>query len=376
MRRDRYLLFFALGVSAFALACACELGARLFVKPQRQIVAYDPEFGWRYLPRLSVKMGDAAFETNSLGIRDREHAAGPAPGTFRVLVMGDSYVAAVGVPEEKTFVRKAEGGLNAVAAAAKARPVEVLVGAVSAWSTDQQLLFWRSIGRHWRPDVTLLLVSPNDIRESYAKKIFALDKAGALAGPLDMPRRIGVFDRAFWFLLNHSAFAQWAAMKLGRGDSFPILARYFPFNFLVNGRDSNDWELYYTDPEPAYDGARDLFAALLAQLGSEVRAAGSELVVAVVPARIEWGFPMTVPTHMRPARVADFVKGLAAREKISYLDLRARLPDNDPDRQLLYRSDEYHFNEAGHAYVAEEITRALSGRVRVRPASRPLKNVP
>lgn len=55
----------------------------------------------------------APFETNSMGLRDREYTFGKPPQTVRVAVIGDSYTMPSGVPIEDAYHTRIEKKLNA-----------------------------------------------------------------------------------------------------------------------------------------------------------------------------------------------------------------------------------------------------------------------
>lgn len=60
-------------------------------------------------------------ETNSFGLRDSEHALQKAPGTFRVLLLGDSMSMAEGVELEDTFIKQFEKKANTEGISKKSR---------------------------------------------------------------------------------------------------------------------------------------------------------------------------------------------------------------------------------------------------------------
>ena len=47
--------------------------------------------------------GEAYIRINSRGLRDREHSSEPAPQTFRVAVIGDSFTAGLHVDLEEIY---------------------------------------------------------------------------------------------------------------------------------------------------------------------------------------------------------------------------------------------------------------------------------
>ena len=72
----------------------------------RQIFEYDPDIGYRYIPGLRARIphesGGYLIRANEMGFRStREYVAEKPPGVRRVLLFGDSYTAADGVPNER-----------------------------------------------------------------------------------------------------------------------------------------------------------------------------------------------------------------------------------------------------------------------------------
>lgn len=106
MRRARP---FAKGVAALVTVLVLgEIFVRVFVGgPSPQ--SYDPDIGYRYLPGATLfqaKEGFTRLQFNSLGLND---APIDVAGTrCRVMVVGDSYTAALQVPRERNFTSVAE----------------------------------------------------------------------------------------------------------------------------------------------------------------------------------------------------------------------------------------------------------------------------
>ncbi len=82
------------------------------------------------------------------------------PDTFRILLLGDSYVEGLRVPLERTFGKVLEAELNAGAPAGQR--YEVVNAGVSGWGTDQQLLWLRNEGVKYQPDLVLLSFFPGN----------------------------------------------------------------------------------------------------------------------------------------------------------------------------------------------------------------------
>jgi hypothetical protein len=88
----------------------------------------------------------------------------PPPGTFRIALLGDSYIEAFEVPFEKTVGELVEPRLSAL----RGTPVEVLNFAEGGYGTSQQLLTLQHEVWKYSPDLVLLAVTTgNDISDNY-----------------------------------------------------------------------------------------------------------------------------------------------------------------------------------------------------------------
>lgn len=114
-----------------------------------------------------TKEGRAIFTTNSLGFRDKEHLVAKPKGTKRVAVLGDSYIEALQVADDRIFARRLEEEL-AKQLSVDAGCVEVLSFGVSGWGTAQELQSLRHSVWQFDPDVVVLAFLPgNDVRNNW-----------------------------------------------------------------------------------------------------------------------------------------------------------------------------------------------------------------
>jgi hypothetical protein len=124
-----------------------------------------PLYGWRNIP--NARGWESCYgecETyvviNSLGLRDIETTYEKPAQTKRILFLGDSITAGLQVPLEKTFPKILEKNLNV----AGIGQWQVLNGAVNAFGTDNELLFYRLEGVKFQPEIVVLGVYlANDI---------------------------------------------------------------------------------------------------------------------------------------------------------------------------------------------------------------------
>jgi hypothetical protein len=144
----------------------CELALRLVLDIQpltteALVWQHHPRWGWSHRPGsedLFVKPGcRQQIRINSLGLREREIGHEKPPGVFRVLVLGDSFVAGFEVAPEDVFTRVAERWLNE-----RGARVEFVNAGHRGWGTDQSLLFLRDEGVRYAPDLVLYQWTEND----------------------------------------------------------------------------------------------------------------------------------------------------------------------------------------------------------------------
>src|SRR5215468_10778640 len=121
----RWLLNILLGLGALALALAtAELGLRLFA-PQPVGLSHQDRYGLPlHYPGITHFLPQYGHEVsfNSVGMRDREHTFEKKAGTFRILLLGDSFMEALQVPGDSMLATLMERDLTR----ATGRPVEVI----------------------------------------------------------------------------------------------------------------------------------------------------------------------------------------------------------------------------------------------------------
>lgn len=163
-----------------ALLGVCALGAELWLRavPERNDTSLradgsrkwrfnpyqaDGTLGYVHRPEWETVHATDEFEvtvrTNALGLRGAPVSVAKAPGSYRVLVLGDSFAFGFGVEDAEAFPA-------ALARALPAPPgfdgVEVWNAGVAGWSADQYGLFLATRGLAWRPDLVLLAETEND----------------------------------------------------------------------------------------------------------------------------------------------------------------------------------------------------------------------
>lgn len=157
------------------LLAGLEAASRLRLLPcfvhQPGVWEHHPSFGWFHRPAVQgwgqgclgrdVEWR-ATVAINEHGLRDVEHAYAKSEGVFRILILGDSFIEGFNVDFEHHFLARLQKKL-----AALSPKIEVMAAAVSAWGTDQELLYFLHEGVKYSPDLVVLAFNPgNDVVEN------------------------------------------------------------------------------------------------------------------------------------------------------------------------------------------------------------------
>ncbi len=125
------------------------------------------------------------LETNSVGLNDEEHSIKKSLNIYRILFLGDSFVASVQTSRNKTFFNQIEEKLNKES---KDKKFEVIALGLGDTGTVQQYLALKEIGIKYKPDLVVhMFLTANDIKNNSPtlmqdpyRPYFVLDSKGNL----------------------------------------------------------------------------------------------------------------------------------------------------------------------------------------------------
>ncbi len=289
------------GASALAALAVAEVGLRLLVDVpnthHRVFCEHDPLLGWRNIPGGSGWHVTEEYRVlerfNSRGVRGPEYSLEKPAGTYRVLMLGDSFVEGFGVEYEELHSAQLAVRLQAELG----RPVEVVNAGTAGYATDQEVLFFETEGHRYQPDLTVLVFYENDplyntVPRTHRgdKPLFVADAAGELQltnVPVPAPRRSWRRRTADW-ALDNLRLARLGGHALRRSDSLHALAARLGFTRAPAATAPRvPFESrVYVRPSPAeVEHAWWMTEALIGRLARAAAAAGSELVLFYAPAR-------------------------------------------------------------------------------------------
>ena len=356
MRAINVLLAFLVSV-AIGLA-VLELGLRFIpgFAPPPVLNHFDPVTGWSKVPERSItrRVGNEKihFAINENGLRD-DPGVGPTkePNTFRVLMLGDSFVLGYTVERKDLFVDELEGWWKS-----EDRRVDVVNTGTEGWSTDQEVAWFLENGKKYQPDLVLLFPYENDIywngQASYAtgvaKPLFPTSGAYE-PRKLDEPKKKGLLGSSATLAFLKRTGALLRETLKGPAPMNP------EFGVLLN------------DPPKDYADWCARTENALAALREGCRLVGARLVLCPIPSKSavdpeeraffrRWahGLNGLPDDKWSPDRPVNFFLELATKLGIESLDPRAALIAATKSQGKLYYPEavEWHFNARGNEVFA------------------------
>lgn len=112
--------------------------------------------GIELLPSASIDFHGARFRTNQWGMRDQEYTLTPPPETYRIALLGPSFVMGSGVANDETFDHLLEVRLNAESGGGAPR-YEILNFGVAGYAAIQELYALEHKALAFEPDAVILV---------------------------------------------------------------------------------------------------------------------------------------------------------------------------------------------------------------------------
>jgi len=171
-------------------------------KPPRPAVFWPGQLG-------NVKEFSVHTVKNYLGFHDGEHEPRKPGGTFRIVVLGDSFVEALQVPLEKAFHKVLEAELNEKLSF----PVEVISLGKSGAGTEKSLELLTACGLSFQPDLVILEFLSNDLIDN-TPALRKEEREQEKRRKQFVPELKDIYPR--FLLIPSSRFNQLLALKLSR----------------------------------------------------------------------------------------------------------------------------------------------------------------
>ena len=279
--------------------------------------APDPRLSFSHLPNGHAFLMGADVDINSQGLRDKEYSLAKPPGTFRIMILGDSTAFGWGVKAQDTSAKILEEQLNRSGLPGY-RHVEVINTGVGNYDTVQEVTYYQTRGKAFHPDLVILEYFIND------------------AEPVPQEKKGVLIDRSYLVAFLRSRF-----------DSVLRLTGTRP-----------DWKQYYAslygDDRPGFIAAKNA----LQDLVSAARADGSQVLVAILPElhQINNG---TYPFQAEHQKIRNTLEPLNA----PVIDLIEGLQGHGPEESLWVTRTDDHPNRKANTLIAEQMERWIRLRM-------------
>ena len=298
------------------------------------------------------------FDTNSVGMRDAEHALEKPADTFRILILGDSFMEAMQVEWADSLPALLEQKLTK----SLGRRIEVINQAVSGWGTDVQLGYLERYGLPYEPDLVLLAMTPhNDISDN-ATLLFHRESDSGIMEPVENTDRALLpfaAHKVREWLSGHSHLYQLAVGSL-RAQRVQRVGREL---------DSHVFELLREDPSEEIRAGWRRTLALFDRMDSVSRAHDARLAVFIVPIVYQISderLAEFVESHDATVDALDLLspqrrmRAWGASRGVPIIDIQPRLREFAIRHQARpYDTGDGHWDEDGHRVAAEVVAERL-----------------
>jgi hypothetical protein len=383
-------------VTASFLLClvGLEFGLRLAGIGSDQFLRQDPVLGVSFIPGKRGLSQGTCFRTsvtiNSHGWRSGEVEWTKPDEIFRVLMLGDSFVAALQVEDNQTMSAVAEDQLNR---AGLSKRIEFINMGVPSFGIDQEYIAFREIGAKYDPDLVVLAVfAQNDVKgnsivlerldSSYPKPFFDIKD--------DQLVKLPFVDRTpYWIAktrqlvrpLRAYPFTRDALMKIPllheilydlgiigvvpRGRDKEARGGEYPTRW---GRQSAVFASEYSDP---WLNAWEITKVLIAEtkrkandLDAEFLLLGVADPISVMPAEVlEQVLPADIRADLDRDKPIDLLRDFAKSAGIDFLTLvprfRTEIGESAEAFKTYYLPCDGHWSAAGNMLAAETLAAYL-----------------
>jgi hypothetical protein len=367
----------------FGAILLLELGVRFLPPPYDYT---DPahtcsnDLGWRGMPNYEGLISTGEYtrllKHNHVGMHDTDHSLAKPQNVYRILMLGDSFTWAGHVNEAETGHQILEDLLND-----QNRPerYEVMSAAITGWSTGQQLLYYRTEGRLYNPDLVLLMFYiGNDVIGNLPGEGRTLDGQNCFAPYFALCQ--GQLDPQPWLYApglkpawgECSAAQKLLATFLGSLYHYSYLYTHLEPLFTAERPRSSQvpyYPLYIPERNEMFDDAWQVTLATIKQIHQEVKQDGAEFILVLISPADVINLSLLPPEQLDQIfqKVPDLrqaqpdlpyhkLSEALSGQNITILNLQPlfieRLKQNSVP---LYFPTDKHWTPAGHRLAAERL---------------------
>jgi hypothetical protein len=333
---------------------------------------YHPVYGFFHRPGASGWIETPEFTSyvsfNANGLRDREMPVAKPPGTYRVLLLGDSFVEGAQVPAEDTVSRQL---MNLLQGRLPGRSVDTVNAGNAGFGTAQELLYLEHDGAAYQSDLVMLVYFIDNDLPDNGYRVARDRKLDTTRRPFFVPDGHGGIELRPGLAPPEDRFA---AVR-------PWLRRLVSYNLIENfmlwheAREQEQAQIgknrptYLVDPPEIWNEAWWVTEQLLGRVRDTARSQGAELVVVAAPAYYQvnadaWRALVAGDTREENRYEQDApnrrLAGIAERQGLRLLDLLPSVRQAQQGGARLYYPADGHWTSDGHRFAASQIAEYLT----------------
>ncbi len=369
------LLAAAIGIGV--TIAVLELGIKMFAPQPLAAVQRDPYLGWLHKPGARFTHSREEFSIpvrySSVGLRDVEHDEVKPDSTFRIAILGDSFMEANQVLLEQALVRRLESDVERIDSGQ--RDIETINFGVSGYGTIQYLIVLRQFVLKYDPDLVILSFCLNDI---YDNLHFGFARLEGEKLVIDPPRRQNwkgkLSSSAKSFLAQRSHLWTLLSPRLTqilkkRGGDVQMITKPVEGDTLLP---LDRLDLYYqnflVDQTERLAEGWNLASAILMEIQRECGERGVPLIVFLVPNEEQireekWeeiiGHYDVPRDRFVMRRPNELLQELCSEGGMRFLDIEPAFHQAADRGEALFFVHDGHWNAAGHALAS----RTLAGMI-------------
>jgi len=360
-----FLIAFSLAVSLGIAEVAVRLARpQAVMTVSRGLYEPDPPRRYRLQPGFQGRVGnqaeyDTTVSINPLGMRGAD--PGPkAPGTVRILALGDSFTFGVGAREDQTYPARLQEALRA-----RGIPAQVLNAGAPGFGIPDEAAWFRRYGRDLRPDLVLVAAFlANDLQDASPDR----PKVAVVDGALVVPTEKGGLRR---WLYYHSHLFRLIKSSVLEGSFRSRLG--LPEPWAVRELRSEQ-DLYAENPPPELMRGAEATDLAVADLAGEAQVPVVAVLIPSLPQvdPKKWHAVLAQlhldPARLDPARPNRLFRSIFERHGVPVLDLAPGFSAAIRQGRPLYYPIDQHLTPEGYDRMAREVAGFLLERGLVRAA--------
>lgn len=357
---------------------------------------YDQLLKTTFIPNSSCtfrkREWNIKYEINNLGFRDQNYSENKPENTYRILMLGDSFVEGYGVKQGRAFAQLLEDALNNQSG----KNIEIISAGIAGWSPLNEYLFLSRYGLKLQPDLIISTINTTDFFDDY-NSYQNLKKTNQEL--LDSERTSGKIQEFSGNLFNPPLLFQESVNDQKTIPLLPSSVKLFLNNNLysyrvlskhIKAQFNKAKILQISPPEDRGNIEKDLFAIarerngskyapLYQQLEANILATkrladknGIDFMAVLIPhgimvgehewgkGRQEWGFENN---KIYPTDPLDNLSSWLKENKVETGNLIGSLTIAAQEQRIYFKYDG-HLNEKGNKIVAESLMPLLYIKIR------------